>query len=435
MRTLTSVLAFSLFLGAAGCGEGGSDLSASDSDPDRSEKTDSHEESIAVGEPNGNGSDPMAHIAYLASDTMKGRNSPSADLNNAATYIKAFLSTNGLTGPNPGDTNGPYAQTFTVLSFTEAGLAAHDPHDPHDHGDDAARTHASAFGVELFEEAFFLDDQMSLGARQVVDLRYEQAMKAKGKTVAALKPGALRSVKELSSEALLAGPVQNVLGTLTGTGLKSNEVILVMAHLDHIGTTTGGVVYNGADDNASGSATILSAIPALAAAQQAGQLNRSVLFFWTAGEEKGLLGAQYFVDHPIAGIGLSNIVGVVNMDMVGRWDDQRLSVIDTNLAGTPNYLRTILESSNAALPDPFNTLNRDIMSYIDRQDGWPFLNAGEDVLFVFEGLSNAAGGGSLNADYHATGDDIDKIIQDNGGNKPRRVRDLLVGIVKQAANR
>jgi len=425
MRALTAIFTLSIGLGLAGCSGLGEEPAASDSDSDPA-RVGSDEAEFVVGEPHGNGSDPMAHISYLASEGLNGRDSPSAGLDKAAEYVKTHLTNHGLTGPNPADVNGPYAQTFTISTFgaTEEGHAHR-----HDAGDEVG------YGVDLFEEGFFLDDQMSPTAHGALARQYEKAMKAVGKGVAPLESGALRPLREMQSAASLAGTAQNVMGKLQGTGANSNEVILVMAHLDHIGIAAGGAVYNGADDNASGSATILSAIPGLVAVKQAGQLNRSVLFLWTAAEEKGLVGAQYFLDHPIAGIGLANIAGVLNLDMVARWDDQRLSVIDTNTSGTANYFRNILTSANATLADPFNTLNRDINSYIDRQDGWVFLNAGEDVLFVFEGLSNPAGGGSLIPEYHATGDDIDKIIADNGGNKPRRVRDLLVEVVKQAANR
>lgn len=411
MYTFKKCLALSLALGLAACSLAGEGLDSSGLDTGHA--------SIAVGEQYGDGSDPMAHITYLASDTMKGRNSPSPDLNNAASYISTFLARHGVAGPNPSDPNGPYAQSFTLSTFNKTAIHS-DAEAPH------------AFGVTLFEEGFYLDNKMSAAAQDAASRRYEEAMTAKGVSVGTHK---LRSVAELSAAATVSGTAQNVLGKLAGTGPKSGEFIVVMAHLDHLGTNSSGTVFNGADDNASGSATILSTIPALVALQQSGQLNRSVLFIWTAAEEKGLVGAQYFVDHPIAGIGLSNIAGVINMDMVGRWDDQRLSIIDTTSSGGANYFRALLDTANTSMSDPFDKMNRDINGYIDRQDGAAFLAKGKDVLFIFEGLSNPAGGGDLIPEYHATTDDIDKIIADNGGKKPRRVRDLLINVVKLAVNR
>lgn len=419
-KSLAISLGLGLGLGLAACSPKSTESSGVEGDTDQA--------GFVAGEPNGNGADPMAHIAYFSSDMMKGRNSPSSDLANAAGYIKTYLARHGLTDPNPTDAKAPYAQSFTISSFNAADALAGGVNHTHEQRD---LSDPLAFGVTLFEEAFYLDDKLSPSAREAVTQRYKEAMAAEGKTIGTQTP----SLAEMKAEALATGTVQNVIGKLAGTGTKSNEVIVVMAHLDHIGVTSGGTVFNGADDNASGSAVILSTLPALAAASKNGQLNRSVLFFWTAGEEKGLVGAQYFVDHPIAGIGLSNIAGVINMDMVARWDDQRLSVIDTTSAGgSANYFRALLNSANTSLPDPFDTLNRDIDTYIDRQDGWAFLNAGKDVIFLFEGLSNPGGGGSLMPDYHATGDDIDKITADNNGTKPGRVRDLLIDLVKRASN-
>ena len=187
------------------------------------------------------------------------------------------------------------------------------------------------------------------------------------------------------------GKVQNVMGLLEGSGPHKDEVIVVMAHYDHVGVDRSGV-HPGADDNASGTAALLAALPDLAEKQKRGELDRSILILWTAAEEKGLVGSKYFIDHPIPGISSKEITGVINTDMVGRWDDQRLSVIDKT-KGQANYLRDVVEQSNQQLADPFDKLNRDIDQYTTRQDGYNFARAGEDVLFLFEGLSNPNGGG------------------------------------------
>ncbi|WP_394824477.1 M28 family metallopeptidase [Pendulispora albinea] len=348
--------------------------------------------------------DPMVHLEYLASDALRGRNAPSADFDKAATYVTDFVKKYGLVGPNPGDSNGPYAQ-----SFQQGALAA----DLTPEGQRAAHVHSldtrdpSSYGSSQFEHGFYIDPKSSSPEASALAQR---------------------------SDAVLAGNTHNVLATLEGTGPKKNEVIVAMAHLDHLGVGSGGAVYNGADDNGSGSSVLLSLVPLLAQAKANGELNRSILFFWTSAEEDGLVGSKYFVDHPIAGIGLSQIVGVVNMDMVGRWDDQRISVIDTKSDGTTSYLSALLTQANNALPDPFDRINHDIAAYARRQDGASFYDKNEDVLFVFEGLSNPAGGGNLHSDYHQPTDDVSKIVAENGGRKVRRVRDLLNSTLKLAAN-
>src|SRR6185436_5240241 len=111
-KSLAISLGLGLSLGLAACSPKSSEGAGVEGDTDQ--------EGIVVGEPNGNASDPMAHIAYLSSDGMKGRNSPSTDLNNAAGYIKTYLARHGLTDPNPTDAKAPYAQSFTISSFNAA---------------------------------------------------------------------------------------------------------------------------------------------------------------------------------------------------------------------------------------------------------------------------------------------------------------------------
>ncbi|MDY7231005.1 M28 family peptidase [Hyalangium sp. s54d21] len=371
--------------------------------------------------------DPMKHIAYLSSDELKGRDSPSQELSAASAYVAQYAQKYGLQGPNTLNPSDPYHQSFEVFSFAgparEAAAGSEHGHGVH-----------KEFGHEVFQEGFYLDENMPPETRALLSSKYAETLKAAGRPLAE-RSGEPMSVEQLREVAQFDGMTQNTLAMLPGTGPHKDEVIVVMAHLDHIGTGRNGTVYNGADDNASGSAVLMAAIPELVEAQKRGELDRSVLFLWTGAEEKGLVGSQYFVDHPIPGLGLENISGVINMDMVGRWDDQRLSVIDTNSRGKANYFREIVGEANQELADPFDRLNQDINVYRDRQDGAVFSRKGEDVLFLFEGLSNPNGGGELMPDYHGPGDDIDKIIRDNGGNKPRRVKDLMVNVIEKAANR
>jgi subtilisin-like proprotein convertase family protein len=372
-------------------------------------------------------SDPMKHITWLASDELRGRDSPSPELTAASAYVQEFVKKYGLVGPNTNDPSSPFQQKFKVFSFAGEGQeAAHGATDGHAHHKD--------FGHQLFDEGFYLDENMPVETREMLTRKYEETMKAAGKPLAPRSGGPM-SVDELKQVAQFDGLAQNTMALLPGTGPHKDEVIVVMAHLDHVGVNRQGQVFNGADDNASGSGVLMAAIPELVEAQKAGKLDRSVLFLWTAAEEKGLVGSQYFVDNPIPGLGLKEITGVINMDMVGRWDDQRISAIDTNSRGQANYFRDVLSKANQELADPFDRINQDINQYRDRQDGAVFTRKGEDVLFMFEGLSNPNGGGGLIPEYHQTTDDVDKIIRDNGGNKPRRVKDLMVNVIELASNR
>ncbi len=105
---------------------------------------------------------------------------------------------------------------------------------------------------------------------------------------------------------------RNVLGIIYGTDpVLKNEIIVVGGHWDHIGKNAEGIVYNGADDNASGTALVAE----IARAIVANPLKRSVLVAHFTGEEDGLLGSKYFVENPTIPFG--NIVGMVNLDCEG----------------------------------------------------------------------------------------------------------------------
>ncbi len=374
--------------------------------------------------PDKSDSDPMKHIEYLASDELKGRDSPSEGLSAASAYVAEFAKKYGLVGPNTTNPADPFQQKFKVFNFAGAqgAQAATGEHEAH-----------KDFGHELFSEGFYLEDNMPLETREALTRKYEETMQATGRQVAPRTSP--MTVEELRQVSTTDGLAQNTMALLPGTGPNKDEVIVVMAHLDHVGVGRNGAIHNGADDNASGSGVLMASIPELVEMQKRGELNRSVLFLWTGAEEKGLVGSQYFVDNPIPGLGLKEITGVVNMDMVGRWDDQRLSLIDTNSRGQATYFRDVVKQANQKLADPFDRLNQDINQYRDRQDGAVFTRKGEDVLFMFEGLSNPNGGGGLIPEYHQPGDDVELMYRDNGGNKPRRMKDLMVNVIQLASNR
>ncbi|MEZ5071426.1 MAG: M28 family peptidase [Bacteroidales bacterium] len=107
----------------------------------------------------------------------------------------------------------------------------------------------------------------------------------------------------------------NVFGILPGSDPEwSQEIILYVAHYDHLGTNASGEVFFGADDNASGSVALLEVAGAFLAEKRAPA--RSVGFLWVSGEEIGLFGSRYFADHPL--VPLERIAAVINLDMVGR---------------------------------------------------------------------------------------------------------------------
>ncbi len=113
-----------------------------------------------------------------------------------------------------------------------------------------------------------------------------------------------------------ANSAQNVMGFIYGTDEElSGEIVAIGAHLDHLGTNCQNLIYNGADDNASGCGLVLELARAMAQGQP---LKRSLMVIFFTGEEDGLLGSRYFVEHPTVPLG--RIVAMLNFDMVGQGD-------------------------------------------------------------------------------------------------------------------
>lgn len=188
--------------------------------------------------------------------------------------------------------------------------------------------------------------------------------------------------------------VQNIVGYLPGL---TQEYIILGAHYDHIGLgeqfslapAADGLVHPGADDNASGTAGLLELARQLAS-QPLRQ--RGVLFLAFTGEELGLLGSSYYVHHPL--LPLADAVAMLNMDMIGRVQDDKLYVSG---AGSARGLQGIVKQVAASQP-----LRVDISERADygASDHMSFLSKQVPFLFFFSGL---------HPDYHRPSDTWEKI--------------------------
>ncbi|MEY3050937.1 MAG: hypothetical protein RLY31_722 [Bacteroidota bacterium] len=200
----------------------------------------------------------------------------------------------------------------------------------------------------------------------------------------------------------------NVLGYIEGVDpqLKS-EVVVLSAHYDHLGKR-GASIYHGADDNGSGSSTVLDIAEAFAQAKASGAgPKRSVLCLLVSGEEKGLLGSAYYADHPV--FPLDRTVADVNVDMVGRTDKAHqdnpdyIYVIGSDRLSSE--LHAINEAANAgyvniALDYTFNAED-DPNRFYYRSDHYNFAQKGIPSIFYFSGVHD---------DYHQPSDTVDKIM-------------------------
>src|SRR5690349_14869025 len=231
----------------------------------------------------------MRDVRYLASDALEGRATGSAGNDSAAAYIARRFASLGLSPAFAGDTS---------RLCTPAG----------------GSRHASP-----------------------CNSRFVQPFVARSVAAAhAGLPGEL--------------PTQNVAAVIRGSDpALRDEYVILGAHFDHLGRSTMGAldpneanaIHNGADDNASGTAAVIE----LARLLQRNPAKRSVIFVAFSGEELGLLGSQYFVEHlPVP---IEKVRAMLNFDMVGRLRDDRMIVYGVE---TASELKDIVNRANAVAP-------------------------------------------------------------------------------------
>jgi hypothetical protein len=189
-------------------------------------------------------------------------------------------------------------------------------------------------------------------------------------------------------------PSVNVVGVLEGGDAKlKNEIVLVDAHFDHLGiglAINGDSIYNGADDDASGVTAVLEIARQLASGPAP---KRTVLFVATTGEEMGLFGTRWFIDHPV--IPLAQFVANMEIEMIGRPD---------SLAGGPGkawltgFERSNMGEQLAAAGIPIVADKRPTQHFFERSDNIAFARIG----IVAHTLSTY----NLHLDYHQPTDDV-----------------------------
>ena len=197
---------------------------------------------------------------------------------------------------------------------------------------------------------------------------------------------------------------ENVLGYIEGADLKE-ELIIITAHYDHLGKHDS-LVFNGADDDGSGTVATLEIAEAFMLAKKAGKgPRRSVLIMPVSGEEKGLLGSKYYTKNPI--YPLKNTIANLNIDMIGRLDDWHDTANYVYLIGADRLsqeLHDISEQVNKKyirlnLDYKFNEED-DPNRYYYRSDHYNFAKNNIPVIFYFNGVHE---------DYHKTTDTVEKI--------------------------
>ncbi|RDC66211.1 M28 family peptidase [Adhaeribacter pallidiroseus] len=222
-------------------------------------------------------------------------------------------------------------------------------------------------------------------------------------------------------------PTENVLGLVEGTD-KKDEIVVVTAHYDHVGVQDG-KVYNGADDDGSGTVTVLELAQAFAQAKKDGfGPRRSVLFMTVTGEEKGLLGSEYYTDHPV--LPLENTVVDLNIDMIGRLDKEHENDKNYVYVIGSDKLSSELHAINEAANKQYTQLKLDYRfndpedpnRFYYRSDHYNFAKHNIPVAFFFNGVHD---------DYHQDTDEVDKILFD----KIEKIGRLVFNTTWELANR
>ena len=231
---------------------------------------------------------------------------------------------------------------------------------------------------------------------------------------------------------------QNVVAILEGSDpVLKNEYVAVGAHYDHVGMRAGSApgdkIYNGADDDGSGTVSVMAMAEALSHSPV--RPKRSVLFIWHTGEEKGLWGSQYFTEHPT--VPLASIITQLNIDMIGRSKREGdINPANRSLTG-PNEIYVIgskmmstelgqlSEAVNKSyLNLSFNYLYddpKDPNRFFFRSDHFNYARKGIPIIFYFDGEHE---------DYHKTGDSPDKIDYE----KMQRVARTIYVMLLELAN-
>ncbi|HEX2080842.1 MAG TPA: M20/M25/M40 family metallo-hydrolase [Longimicrobium sp.] len=264
------------------------------------------------------------HIAYLASDALRGRDTPSPGLDSAAAYLVREFQRLGLQG---GAGNGEFIQRF------------------------APRGRGPAVAPN----------------------------------VVAIFPGADPALR--------------------------NEYVVLSAHMDHVGVgrpVRGDSIYNGADDDASGTSALLEVAEAFAALER--RPARSILFLGVSGEEQGLLGSHHFSENPT--VPLQSIVANVNIDMIGRNAPDDVVVIGKNYSSLGPLVERVAAEHRALLGLTASDDRWPNERFFFRSDHFNFARKEIPAVFFFAGTHE---------DYHEPSDEVELIDTDKAARVARMV--------------
>lgn len=199
----------------------------------------------------------------------------------------------------------------------------------------------------------------------------------------------------------------NVAGWMPSIDTTVKETLVLMAHYDHLGVKDG-EIYNGADDNGTGTVALMEIAKAFSVAKKDGEAPmKNILFLAVSAEEIGLLGSRYYTENPL--FPLTDVVTVLNVDMIGRIDEVHEDPNYVYVIGSDFISETLHEQNERAnrfvgihLDYTYNDINHPDRLYF-RSDHYNFAQHGIPSIFYF---------GGMHEDYHQPTDTVDKILFD-----------------------
>ena len=220
---------------------------------------------------------------------------------------------------------------------------------------------------------------------------------------------------------------ENVLAYIKGSD-TSGKHLIITAHLDHIGKTSSGKVYNGADDNASGTAALLEIAQTIKELENKGiQPKYGILFLHVTAEELGLYGSKYYTENPI--LPLKDALFNVNLDMIGRKDERNIDSSYLYSIGSDRiskYLHRVVldedkKDENLKLDFHYDYKDEPLQLYY-RSDHYNFAKNNIPSVFFFSGLHE---------DYHQPTDDVEKLEFDAYEKRVRFVAKVIWKLANQ----
>lgn len=326
-----------------------------------------------------------------------------------------------------------------MMGGAKALIMIPDPMNPEKNWLESVKKYATGGMLQLkgTKAKSFIPIKLIFGTEELAN----EIVKESGKTLAQLQmdineSGAPKSfyVKDYKATIQLGKTSEDVVGKnvvaiIEGSDpVLKNECILFTAHYDHLGVASDEEVFNGADDNGTGTVALLEIAEAFQSLKK--KPKRSIVFSWVTAEEKGLIGSDYYSQHPV--IPLENTLADINLDMVGRsaeTEPEKGDAMSKQLAG-PNGLYIVSGKQSTELMEISNTICEDLglipsdeltEAFLTRSDYYHFYKNGVPILGISTGMHD---------DYHKTTDELDKIDY----NKLKRISDYCYTVAFEVAN-